>query len=648
MKEARNPFHVRTVENIENDDTFLNLFEPTTLEAFNPDEIWDRLHVLRSAQGGGKSSLLRLFTPNCLWRIWKERKTYPQRQELYDSLQKFNVFGQSGPKVLGVVIPCKKPYNTLEHVRGTPEAKLRLFYALIDARCVSEVLKGALLLRGLRYPEDLDRVEIHNTLSDEFSGRIPIDATASELLDWARQTESKIWSGIDDFDGISGAGIGHSEIYTMQLLRRGAISVNGKPILERCVLMFDDTHKLSAYQRRELQELAATSRSKTGVWMAERLQALEPREIISLGASTGREIVERNLAERWQKAARDKPRVFEAIGTKRIHESTEAIHDTTFQSAVSVTVEHTELREPMNRAYRELRSRVQERRSGARLFESLLIPNAEDSDQNLFDALLALKQVEIIIERNVASKQKSFDFSESLTMPSKEELDKLNSVAEYQIANEFDVPYYFGLDKMAKLSSSNIDQFLFLGGGIFEELLSLKIRNRRPPVSAKRQELVVMKAASQMWDDIPTRIPQGVRVQRFLQAIGEYCREKSLSPRASYIPGVTGFAITTEDHELLGSEKARDREDLRTLGDVIAWSVAHNLLSMERDRRQGRKGRTLTVFYLNRLLCAHMRLPLGYGGWQHRPLPTLSEWVRTGIAVKSEDESFDFFDREEE
>ena len=69
------------------------------------------------------------------------------------------------------------------------------------------------------------------------------------------------------------------------------------------------------------------------------------------------------------------------------------------------------------------------------------------------------------------------------------------------------------------------------------------------------------------------------------------------------------------------------RWTLQVLGSVfretLAGAVAGNVLSIKKVK-QGVAGAQKFVFYLNRLLCIHFDLPLGYGGWQPLSLKTLS------------------------
>src|SRR5436190_18650066 len=76
MRESRNPFRLRASESIEMDGTFVKLFGPGVLNLFEDqaeNQLVEGLHVLRSAPGGGKTTLLRLFTPGPLLHLHAQR-----------------------------------------------------------------------------------------------------------------------------------------------------------------------------------------------------------------------------------------------------------------------------------------------------------------------------------------------------------------------------------------------------------------------------------------------------------------------------------------------------------------------------------------------------------------------------------------------
>ncbi|HEX8202526.1 MAG TPA: hypothetical protein VF590_18760, partial [Isosphaeraceae bacterium] len=64
--------------------------------------------------------------------------------------------------------------------------------------------------------------------------------------------------------------------------------------------------------------------------------------------------------------------------------------------------------------------------------------------------------------------------------------------------------------------------------------------------------------------------------------------------------------------------------------------IAHNLIVPDLDYRC--KGDVWMVLNLNRLLCVHYDLPLGYGLYKERPVATLCDWLdRPHEAAKAQE-----------
>ena len=105
MREPRNPFRLRAAEQIESDLSFLRLFGPGMLELLSMQQMWERPQILRSASGGGKTSLLKLFTPSVLLALHANRG-HDDIKELYQRLSEFDIVNEDGSQALGVLIPC--------------------------------------------------------------------------------------------------------------------------------------------------------------------------------------------------------------------------------------------------------------------------------------------------------------------------------------------------------------------------------------------------------------------------------------------------------------------------------------------------------------------------------------------------------------
>jgi hypothetical protein len=202
--------------------------------------------------------------------------------------------------------------------------------------------------------------------------------------------------------------------------------------------------------------------------------------------------------------------------------------------------------------------------------------------------------------------------------------------ADHFLRTEVRAPIYFGREALSAVSSSNVDQYLEVVGALFEEI-SAKIRFRRDqpvPLSAARQDAIVRAVAQERWEDIIRRLPRGIEARRLLEAIGEFCRQQTFRPSAPYAPGVTGIAITMADRKTLIDSREEEITHFLKLRDVMTSLVAHNLLVPRLDHRNN--NREYVVFYLNRLLCVHFGLPLGYGGWRAQSLRDLLFWQESG------------------
>jgi hypothetical protein len=64
---------MQTSEQIELDVDFLHLFSYEALDLLSKEDLWNRVHIFQSTPGGGKTSLLRLFTPGALLTLLAHR-----------------------------------------------------------------------------------------------------------------------------------------------------------------------------------------------------------------------------------------------------------------------------------------------------------------------------------------------------------------------------------------------------------------------------------------------------------------------------------------------------------------------------------------------------------------------------------------------
>src|ERR1017187_4403940 len=96
MRVDINPFYTRASDNIDSEEKFIKLFSPEILSIFKENPIWHAVNVLRSSPGGGKTTLLKIFTPKILASI-KSTKTHDDHsRELFSALTELDVFNNKG------------------------------------------------------------------------------------------------------------------------------------------------------------------------------------------------------------------------------------------------------------------------------------------------------------------------------------------------------------------------------------------------------------------------------------------------------------------------------------------------------------------------------------------------------------------------
>lgn len=161
MAYRANPFLERMSERTTSDQEFVHLFSPKVLEKLREDCLEGAVHIFRSPPGGGKTTILRAFTPNALRAFWHAR---PTQAELYRQLVDRGVFDQhQGPQLLGVFLSCAAGYADLPP--GTANVGEGIFRALLDCRIVLRALRSLADLIGGSSTGELEAVRLEYDFS---------------------------------------------------------------------------------------------------------------------------------------------------------------------------------------------------------------------------------------------------------------------------------------------------------------------------------------------------------------------------------------------------------------------------------------------------------------------------------------------------
>jgi hypothetical protein len=635
MNETRNPFLLRSSEHIESDATFVRFFGPGAIELLNESELLST-RVFFSAAGGGKTSLMRLFQPGPQLELHRHQ-TVEGYKELFDRMKSLGIMGDDGPRLLGVRLSCDRGYVNLVDIGLDVARQSRLLFALLDARLILAGLRDVLILKRLRQEEDLVHLQIKPPAEAVALPGLSLPCNGSQLRDWARRREAEICAVLDSFSPGDCKEPGSDRLYALDLLKPNQLLIDGEPVAQKVLIMLDDVQKLTIIQRERLIHFLHDKRSTTPVWIAERLEALSRNELLDPGSVDGRDSHVTFLEHYW----RDHPSRYEnlvlSVADRRARDS-RSIIVSSFAACLEDSLDGAEWQEKITIAERIVAERVRQKAVQHDKFRIWAGSCEERAGGTSHERALAWRTLEILMERELNKPQAAFAF-ELQVQEMDDKIDaSVRQAAELFLSNEFKLPYYFGPSTLAKLSSANIQQFLALSAQQFEDVISslLVSPSQTLQLPAKRQEALFENASKAMWEDIPRRATNGSSVKLLLESIGSFSRWYTNRPTAPNDPGVNGIAISMVDRaRLLDAEWLRHHPEHQQLAEVLASALAHNYLNAEPNYKC--KGQMWLVMNLNRLLCVHYRLPLGYGKFKEQKLDQLVKWMKRGFEANPQE-----------
>lgn len=622
MNEPRNPFTLLASENIQSEDIFVRLFGTGVLDILDSPKIWERIQIFRSAPGGGKTSLFRLFTPQALMTLYNSRSN-EEYKELYQRLCGFGVITEEGPEIMGVLVSCAERYNRIDITGFEQGYKDRLFYSLLNCRIILAGLRAACTLKSVEFPNDLSRFSIERPNVSLPSG-LPVPCSGLALYDWASKLERNVCLTLDSFAKPTiEFFLGFETLYSLNLIQPNVIKFEGKKLAEHTLLLLDDAHKLSSLQRTQLLDSLFDLKLRMAVWLAERLQALSIDELLVTGATPGREYdYPIGLEEFWRPEGNSKrfEKTVAEIAAKRARLNPD-ISASAFEGYLQNTLDTLDWNNKFSEIANEIQTRLLKRTKKTKKYENWIKNCAETSGTQREKAIL-WRALEIKIDRDSSKAQQQLVDSPIAEDKIDLKLESaIKTAAELFLSQENSLPYYFGFPHLSKLASSNIEQFLMLSSSLFEEYISLRLIQRKNVVvlSPERQEEILKKVVETRLKELPQNLPEGRKAIKLLEGIGELCRRETNKPNAPYAPGVTGIGILmSEKEKLVNPANQKLYPHYARLAEVLKECVSFNLLEAFPDRSQGQIGRKWMILYLNRMICLHFGLPLQYGGW--RPL----------------------------
>jgi hypothetical protein len=627
MAYRANPYLERMSERT-SDQEFVRLFSPRIIERLPDDAFEGAVHVFRSPPGGGKTTLLRAFTPAALKAFWNARSV-DEIDESYQRLLARGIFDQqAGPQSLGVFLSCASGYADLPP--GAAIGQEGLFRALLNCRIVLRALRSVSSLLNVPADQPLDDIGLEYDELVRDLKSIPALESGEKLLRWAEQRERNVYAQLDSVGNRESEPVLDQRLDGLLWLQSVKFRFDGRLVAPNRLLMIDDLHRLRKSQRALLISEATELRPAFPVWLAERNIALGD-QLLSQGVREGRDLREYSLDELWSNAKGNNQTfsTFSQILDRRLHVQNLIPPGTLsqyFRDQLVVGDVEKQIQLSVDRF-----ERVRQRLSANPRYQNWLARGREITQHPSSQMITELFSVLILISRDEAKKQLALQLE---PLP-EQELDQRDSsqvaaAAEIMANDELGVPYYFGIDRICAMATNNVEELLSLAAALYDGLRAkLVLRRVELSLSPSEQEKLLKAAAKRKREFIPKSHTEGTRASNLLDAIGSFCREKTFQSTAPYAPGVTGVRFSQSELIKIRPTHGTMLESFSILRRVISESVAENLLTI-RDSSASSSRESGAVFYLNRTLCAHYGLPLQYGGWQDISVQEAVDWMERG------------------
>lgn len=635
-----NPFYTRASEYIGLDDKFLNLFSPEVLNIFNqPDfHLWNNVNIIRSSPGGGKTTLLKLFTPQILKKLKETSKHDEHNRQIYDFLKKLEAYDDEGNiRVIGTLLPFNTEYVSIEFLKMPETKKIRVFLALVNIRIILSVLQSISFTKAFETEEEYKRINLrieNLTLPNSIRNV----KNCFELYQWACDQEEIICRFIDSVYFDQNIDIeGTDSLYALDLLNPLNFSIDGKVFSERILVMLDDVHNLSSFQRTHLVTTIIHKRPLVQTWIAERLKALTMEELYSEGDTEGRDLKTIHIEKFWQKKYGAFEKFAKSVANRRINLALNTNRE--FASYLSEEYESEEIQKATT-ALDIIKSRVKNDYGNSSRYQAW-INSKETLENDLYSQVTEWRTLEILLYRDKNKMQQKLNFDEELDEKqlTDQEGSDVRTAARLFLNKEFKLPFYYGISKICRLASCNIEQFLSIAGHFYEEIKNNEIKkvvnsNHKVEISPKKQEQILKKVVNKVkWSELTNKVPNFSGIQVFLDSIGEFCYQETYTPNAWNSPGLNGTAILMTDRKLLKDTALKDKSHpFYPLAKCIADCISYNLIDFELNYNC--KGKTWMLLYLNKMYCAKYDLPMGNGAFKEKKLADLAHWYNNGYKPK--------------
>lgn len=608
----KNPFQIKRFEHTDSVAMFLQLFNCSALKIID-DRSFGNVTFFTSSPGAGKTTLFKAYSAEVLNYLCNQPRRSPLSSDLQSYMENVGAISNGEATLLSCNLSCARNYELLEEMFENGRCTQVLF-ALLNCRITIAFIRSIAVLAGYKEEDEYAGIKFMEVPNEMASIKDRI-SDGYQLFKWACRQERMLCKYLDgnDTEPLNLEFL-HTTLLLIKIFEPQNIEVNGEFPYHNSLIIFDDFHKLAARQQKQVVEALYTLRPNVGIWIGQRLEGLSNNQIISSDGSIYREYNDGYVIDEYWANNKNQFRAALVDIAKRRVQMAKLPEIEEFHSCLASDIDEKNERKAIEKGIEALKkellgmSRVSNKYAG--IYKTL-----ESLDcKSLLKKATYFQCLKIKVLRENEG-QMSLYLGEVEDWEEFEEFYSKNyNAAEYYFCRKNGLPYYFGLERLRVLSSNNIEQFLYFSAGLFERSRAQalgKKSNNRYLLDASKQDKFIREAAEKKWHDMNYRYVDAKYIQGFLNNISTICISTRDAERNSYSGGArTGIAIKTSDLE---NPSQSNRENYEKVIDVLGRCVASNYLEKVKVTQSSTD---YTVFYLNRWLCVHYDLPLGYGGWK--------------------------------
>ena len=602
-----NPFLIKNSEQISSDTEFLSLFDSSVLQMI-PEENFCKISNVVSTPGAGKTSLFKAFSPNILNILCNN--TRADFDDLYSRLIKIGVLAEKEPMLLSATISCARGYNIIDEMFSNGRRKQTLF-ALLNYRILLVFLRNMCTLLNIKSSE-LEQIKF-KYIPEEMISEENSFINGLTAYKWAKAGEQSLCDYLDDVDDEPPEQLSfvHTSLVSLKLIECDNVLFNDKLFLKHTLLIFDDFHKLTKNQKKAIHESLLTLKTKTGVWLGQRLEGLNSIDIISLDGSINRDYNHDIYIDGYWRNNKSFYSILENIANKRVREANITgltSFSECFQNELITDEYQKKLTNYCSSISEIINNDSEQKEKYSDVIEHI------NTISNVFERAICYECVKILNNRDRDGQMK-FYLGEKYSISDFEEFVSSNKEsAIFYVCSNCKLPFYYGLNKIKSLSSYNIEQFLFFSSKLFDvyttKIAGLRNQNSSIKLTPFEQEKCIKNAVIEKWNDMDLRYSDSTHIKTFLNNIADFGQMSKALEKASYSGGAfTGIGIPTSELKKIISDPKYEM-----VSDILSKCIASKYL--EKIEINTKSDKPITVFYLNRWLCVFYDLPLAYGGWK--------------------------------